>query len=315
MSSICQSLAAAEAYRSTGASITIMTADGQVDGSRCDGLAQLPGVVAAGALRATSTPLRATVLSSAPLPVEESSPGFVHILGAPPRRAGVLVGAEAATSLGLTSSRSIATGTSTVPVGGVYPWPDDGRRPGLSYAVVSPVLPDRPYDECWVSVWPPTEEVISALLLTRTLSVAEAKPPSISQLNSRLGTGFHGDTLFAERITRFAGGVASLAGLALGVVATRARRLQFASALHAGVSRRASLAILLVETSLWCALSAALALPCIWLAAVALGKAPWEVFPAGIAAAAPAVLGTSAGAALAMAMTREQHLFRYFKVR
>jgi hypothetical protein len=315
MSAVSQSLAAADEYRSKGASVLILTAEGQVDGRRCDGLAALPGVAAAGALRASSTPLRASVLPTAPLPVSESSPGFAGVLGVSSRAAGLLLGPEAAAALGVHGAGTIAAGATQVPVGATYRYPDDGRRPGLSYAAISPVLPDSPYDECWVDVWPPTDDVIAPLLAARSLSVPDAKPPSFSQLNTTLGDSFNGEERFVQRISRFGGAVAAMTGLALGFVSTRLRRLQFASALHAGVSRRAVAGIVFTETVLAGGLSAAVTLPLLCIASVVIDGTSWEVLPFGLTAAAPAWPGAVAGTLLAVTMTRERHLFRYFKTR
>jgi hypothetical protein len=226
-----------------------------------------------------------------------------------------LLGPEAAAALGVHGAGTIAAGATQVPVGATYRYPDDGRRPGLSYAAISPVLPDSPYDECWVDVWPPTDDVIAPLLAARSLSVPDAKPPSFSQLNTTLGDSFNGEERFVQRVSRFGGAVAAMTGLALGFVSTRLRRLQFASALHAGVSRRAVAGIVFTETVLAGGLSAAVTLPLLCIASVVIDGTSWEVLPFGLTAAAPAWTGAVAGTLLAVTMTRERHLFRYFKTR
>jgi hypothetical protein len=56
-------------------------------------------------------------------------------------------------------------------------------------------------------------------------------------------------------------------------------------------------------------------LPLLCIASVVIDGTSWEVLPFGLTAAAPAWPGAVAGTLLAVTMTRERHLFRYFKTR
>jgi len=301
-------------YRSKGASVTILIAEGLVDGHRCDRLADLPGVRAAGAIRATSDRITGTVLPTAPIPVSESTAGFLEIVREAPRASGVLLGPDAADAFGIDAADEIVTASGTTPVAGTYDYPDDGRRRGLSYAAIAPTADSASFDECWVDAWPQDDGIVAALLTTARPATEDRAKPEIAQLNSTLGRSFDGAAAFASRPTRFAAGAAAAGGLALGLLGVRLRRLQLASALHAGVSRRGLLAISVLEACGWVALCGAVVVPGTVIAAHALGGSAesytlgWGVFVAG---AAGAFAGTCAG----VATTHERHLFRYFKAR
>jgi hypothetical protein len=314
MTTIHQLVERARHYSASGASVSILTAEGRVDGERCDRLVELPGVRAAGALRTTTTHLTPTVLPRAPIPVSDASAGFTAVLGASAHTAGVLLGPEAAESLGVTGPGTIATPTADIRVAGTFPYPDDGRRPGLSYAAIAPTTGGKPFDECWVDTWP-SQDVHSALLTTIRLGQQPKEPPTLSQLNASLGESFDGHALFEQRITRFAGIAAALGGLALGLSGVRIRRLSLASALHAGVSRRALYGIVTAETMAWFALSAALVIPLTSLFAMVVDGGLTNTLPAGMVAVCPLWLGGFAGAWMGTASIQERHLFRYFTTR
>lgn len=309
---VAQLIRQAADYRSQGASVTILIADGFVDGRRCDRLVDLPGVRAAGAIRATPERIAGAVLPTAPIPVSESTQGFLDVLGEQPRAPGVLLGPEASDAFGIDVAGEIVTATNPAPVAGTYAYPDDGRRRGLSYAAIAPTADDFPFDECWVDAWPVNDAITVALLTTTRPAAGNEPRPEITQLNTTLGRTFDGATAFQTRSTRFAAVAAAVGGLALGFVGVRLRRLQLASALHAGASRRALLAITALETCGWVALCGAIVVPATVIAAHALGgtsqsyAAGWGVFVA-------AALGALGGACAAVATTHERHLFRYFK--
>jgi len=225
-----------------------------------------------------------------------------------------MLGPEATTALGRQASTAVATVQGHVRVGGEFAYPDDGRRPGFSYAAIAPVAPGTPFDECWVDTWALTD-IRTALLTTRTISGDASKQPTFSQLNSTKGASFDGAAQFEQRITKWAGAVAGLAGIALGLLGVRMRRLSLAAALHAGVSPAALFAILTLETLAWAALAAALAAPAVFVAAVGFGGGTPTALPAGVAAACPVIIGGLAGAWLGLATIHERHLFRYFKTR
>lgn len=314
MGAVEQVLREAEQFRTSGASISIMTAEGQISGERCDDLVTIRGVRAAGAVRSTKSRIVPTILPQAPIPVYEVTQGFLGAVGAVQRGAGVMLGPEATMALGRQASTAVATVHGHVRVGGDFAYPDDGRRPGFSYAAIAPVAPGTPFDECWVETWALTD-IKTALLTTRTLSGELSKQPTFSQLNSAKGASFDGAAQFEQRITKWAGALGGLTGIAFGVAGVRTRRLSLAATLHAGVSPTALFAIVTLQTLAWTVLALALVIPAVFVAAVGLGEGVPTALPTGMAAACPVMVGGLAGAWLALATVHERHLFRYFKTR
>ncbi|NEN05380.1 hypothetical protein G3T36_05795 [Diaminobutyricibacter tongyongensis] len=314
ITSIQQLLEQAQDYHRSGASISILTAEGRIDGDRCDRLTGMPGVRASGALRTTTKQLKPVVLPRSPIPVSDASPGFVAVIGAEVRTPGVLLGPEASKALGLSGQGSIPTSETRVRVAATYAYPDDGRRPGFSYAAIAPTNSAGTFDECWVDTWP-AKDMTTALLSTMHVSSDKSKQPAIAQLNPTRGKSFDGNVLFQQRITRCAGACTALGGFVLGLVGVRTRRLSLASALHAGVSRRALLAIVTLEALALVLLSAALIVPIAVLAASTLNGGVSATLVPGLSAAVPLWLGAFAGASLGVTTIKEKHLFRYFKTR
>lgn len=300
----------AREFNRSGASTWILTSEGKVDAKRCDHLTGVPGVRASGAIRAMSGTIKPVVIPGAPLPVYEASPGFIAVIGAKPQGFGVLIGPEASDALGIHGPGTIATASARVPVAGTYAYPNDGRRPGFSYAAVAPSGSDSPFDECWVDTWP-VKDVTTALLSTVRVSGALPEEPALSQLNTTHGKSFNGGELFAGRMTRFSGTFTAVAGCVLGLVSVRLRRLSLASALHAGVSRRALFGIITFETLAWSAFSVALGLPLVMLIA---GGDALTVLP-GVWSTLPIVPAAFAGAWIGVLTVKEDHLFKYFKSR
>ena len=316
-------------YRASGADITILTATGRIDGRACEQLATAHGITAAGAIRDTQTRLSPTVLPDAPIPISEISPGFRQLVGARPR-AGIDLGPEAQHALSARPGSQLATTMGAVTVAGSYAYPDDGRRAGLSYAALVPSLSQVPFDECWVRQWPQSDDVNSLLLLSMipqaqqptgsgaidSSSDSTTEPPSFSQLNVTLGARFAGLKSFEARVTQWAPLVAAIAAFGLAYVSIRMRRLQFASALHAGVARSDHLLIALAETAVWVAGGLIVVFPA---AAVTAANATLQDREATFALGGAVVLAAGAGGVLgafiAAALTREKHLFRYFKDR
>lgn len=314
MMAIHQLTEQAQEFNRSGASTSILTLDGKIDGERCNDLTQMPGVRASGAVRATNDAIKPAVIPGAPLPVYEVSPGFISVIGADSRRAGVLLGPEASEALGIHGPGAIATAHGTVPVAGSYAYPDDGRRPGFSYAAIAPDNSDAPFDECWVDTWP-VKDITTALLSTVRTSGPHAEQPVLSQLNTTLGKTFEGETLYSQRVTRFSGAFAAMAGFVLGLISVRIRKLSLASALHAGVPRRALFGIITLETIAWCVASAALGLSIVVLLAAAIADGAASTVFRGVIAASPLLPGAFAGAWVGVMTIKEEHLFSYFKAR
>lgn len=318
-------------YRASGADVTILTANGRIDGNACDRLVTVPGILAAGAIRDTQTRLSPTVLPDAPIPISEISPGFRHLVDAP-SRTGIGLGPEAQHALDARPGSQLATTTGPVTVAGSFSYPEDGRRGGLRYAALAPSVSRTPFDECWVRQWPQTDDVNSLLLLSMIPQVQQqdgssarissagdsddTQPPSFSQLNSTLGARFAGLASFESRVTKWSPAAAAIAALGLASLSIRMRRLQFASALHARVARSDQVLMALVETGAWLLGGLAIAFPAAALsAAVTTGQDGEAVLALGGAILAAASVGGISGALVAAVSTREKHLFRYSKDR
>lgn len=309
----------ATAYQQTGGSTLVYSAQGRVDGPRCDALREVRGVRAAGAL-ATAPKTTASAMPGDGIPTLLSSPGFggFTALGGARAGGGVQVSDQVAEQLRLRPGSVFPTVAGTATVGAVYRSPDDGRLPGLGYAILMPSVTTARFDQCWAEVWPPSpavEHLLSSVVLPGTGS-GEDPAPELRQLNSSMGATFDGAGLFDGRITRLGVPTAAIVAGVLGFVSVRRRRLELASALHCGV-RRADLTVQLsVETALWTLLAVGVT------AAVTAGVvAALPTRDAGglLALAVPVVLAgataTSGGAVIALAATREKHLFAYFKRR
>lgn len=213
---------------------------------------------------------------------------------------------------------SIATAEGPLLVGSVYAYPADGRRPGFGWAALIPAVDtSAPFDECWISAWPQSDDTRS-LLLTALRPGADAGDdrPELGQLNASLGLRFDGAERFSARLTAWAPLTATILAALLAGTAVWTRRLQIASDLHAGVRRRDVIVILLVETLAWAAAGALLTLGAAALLAAPIGGRDGLALIAG---AVPTVLGMPVGAlvgaAVVAASIRERHLFRYFKDR
>ena len=330
-------------FVASGGSTYQISAQGRIDPAACDSLGTLDGVRAAGATRAIDGKLVFAALPSTGVPIVEASPGAVGIfagstLGTGARRGadgggaaatagtgtgrgeGVWLSSEAADPMRLHAGDAapLADGRS-VDVAGVYDWPDDGRQSGYSYTAVVPVPADSSdrFDTCWVRAWPVPDGIRSLL---RSAVVGDDSPgqevPVVSQLNTANGTTLDATALFADRLTAWTPWIALAAGVLLGAIAMRMRRLELASALHCGVPKTAMITQMLVETLVWTLAALALVLPlfcwvwtdCVDADALALTDA---LARAPVGAASGVLVGTLIGA-LAI---RERNLFRYFKTR
>ncbi|SDN30741.1 hypothetical protein [Actinomyces ruminicola] len=317
----------AETIRSSGGAVYVVTAEGAIDAGACEALATEAGTEA-GALRDRTTgavPLR---LPASTLPVKEVSPGFVRILLAGEDvDDGILLGADAAMAFGVAptpqdddafvrlDSAVVELREGVAEVSVVYAWPDDGRRPGMSYAAVMQVPGSGLFDECWVSTWPQREDMDVMLRSVLSPEAADIKP-RVAQLNARYGDSQQFATAFLERPTRWAIAVAGVLAFILGWLSLWLRRLEIASDLNAGVRRTDLFVKVLVHTLLWTtpAFCATVAVGS-WLAQCVScedGSALWAIGLAG----GTAVLSASViGASVCFCLIREDHLMEYSRKR
>lgn len=315
---IIQQIAAADHYRTAGGATQILTATGRIDPAACADLTQIPGVTAAGALRQSERKVTIATLPDAPVPTYEVTPGFPNVLGATRAvAAGAVASADVAHALGVTPGDILATDRGPLKISSTYNYPADGRRPGFGYALLAVTTDQSPYDECWVTAFPEITN-LRALLFT-TMQAGEptsSDKPQLSQLNPSLGASFNGYGAFSSRITGSAAPVALIISTLIGFIAVRIRRLQLASALHAGIPRGDVVAFILLETAGWSAAAAAITV------AAATWATSWA--PAANASALAQTLvtipltgfaGALIGALAATLATQERHLFNYFKDR
>ncbi|MEK8229307.1 hypothetical protein NKG05_30525 [Oerskovia sp. M15] len=308
----------AREYRDAGASVQILEATGQIDGARCEALAGVDGVNAAGALR-TGEPLRALNLPRASSPASKRRPGC--------------------------SARSTADGSPGPVCGCPQIWP---RR-----SVRSPVTrsrrPPGPRASAPSTRTPTTDETVFSgtrpsprtrdravrRVLGRDLArrprdhdapahdrrrrpdLRGAAHPEAAQ--RRLGATYDASAEFSARLTEPAPIAAGVLGLVLGFVAIRLRRLELAAALHARVPRAALTWQVLLETAAWAGAGIVVTVPALWWLAGAGGDglttdqvSTWIIGMRTVLAGAGAVL---VGAVAGALTTREKHLFKYFKER
>ncbi|MEE1295647.1 MAG: hypothetical protein UHD09_02080 [Bifidobacterium sp.] len=275
-------------------------------------------------------PARATLarIPSTPLPTLEATPGALRAVVSGDTRAtreltadehdGVWLSRQAADTSGAAvgSVEELSDGT-TVRIAGIYESPDDGRSVSTSYALVQPVAADGAFDQCVVKAWPVPDGIESLVLA----SVGEVSgnaddQPRVRQANTRLGASLDSTALFATRATAVMTLVAAVGGAALGFVAARLRRLEFASALHCGVPKAALVTQMVVETGCWALCAAVIATPLLavipWLWS---GDTPGQIALLCVRPLGAAVVGSLAGGVLVTVAVRERHLFRYFKDR
>ena len=304
-------------FRESGASVLTISAPGRVDGAACEALEHLPTVRAAGAMRVSEDGFVSAALPSSAIPLAEVSERFLDVVRSDTVAApGVIVSEQVAEALTVGQGDDLVGSNGSVPIRGVYSYPDDGRRPGLGYAVLSPVTSERAFDECWVDSWPMADE-IPALMQTALLPADGADDkPTVSQLNTRLGRGFDGAARFDERITRYA--LPALIGIAatIGYLSVRLRRVELASDLHAGARKRDLAAIQGIEIAAWT--SAAILFAATAAALFARLGSPEDessIYVLSLRLITAAALSPFLGGAVALAVTKERHLFRYFKDR
>jgi hypothetical protein len=302
----------ASTYRQAGAATYVITSDGQVDGARCDALARVAGVRAAGALRTAGAPFVPTATPANAIPQYDITPGLAHQLD-PDYTTGVALDAATAQGLGITPGELLHGTGGNAAVVATYDYPADGRDQTLSYALTRSGPPTGTYDQCWLALWPPDPTTAGTLLTTTLTPGADLSQTRTGQLNPTLGASFDAPQRFATRTGRYAAPAALLFALAIVIGIARLRRLELAYARHLGLSRLHITALLTLETTI-------VALP-----TAAIGAAATNIYattthldqlwPFGLRVLALAVLGAIAGAILAGTTTTQKRLFQYFKTR
>ncbi len=335
----------AAAWVSAGASTYVITAPGHIDGQTCSRLQAVDGVLAAGAFRSVDTRTVLAAFPSTGVPTYQTTPNAVtvfdiasndlHADGASSSARGlgdgmgIVLSGEAADLIGADAGDrlALADGRQTT-VTAVYDYPDDGRASGYGYAALEPVPENGMFDSCMVAAWPIPDDLDALLRYT----VGDAEPSAaadvnesdssqsvdatISQLNATLGTVPPSASSFRHRSTGMAFIVVTVVALLAAGASAWSRRVELASALHAGYRRIALITQLTMETTAICCAGMMLSLP---LAAYAVTASQTGDRLAMAVALARIVVAVDAGALvgtmLVAAGVRERLLFRFFKER
>ena len=305
-------------YREAGGATQVVSSTGMIDGAQCDALSTMPGITASGAVRAV-TDTRLSVLPSTGLTTFEVTPGLAGVIGVHETQTtngGVWLAEDLAQTVGAPVRTSATTTDGTeIAFAGIYSYPRDGRSPVLSYSIISPVPAVGRFDACWVQIWPENSE-LAGLLTLPVLSNDPGNLPQIQQLNTTLGLRFDAATRLARLPIWPLTGVAALIGYVLGFALIRTRRLELASALHAGLDKPTLIMQTSVETAMWSVLGAGLLLPALWrYSTIDNPDLSWPVFCPAARVVLLALISVLLGALTATFLTRESHLFRYFKNR
>lgn len=305
----------AEAFRAAGGATRVLSSPEAVDRERCERLPTAAGFAASGSLAQRDSVALFEPGSSA-LPVYEVSPGLAARLGiVDTGLGGAYLATTFATELGADRGTVLLTRDGPVTVLGLFaPGPRDGGASRLSSALVSIVPATGTASECWADTWPASRER-DPLLLTALSPDAPSKETSVDPLNPVVGQEFTGAESFVERTTRFAPAAAAVGALLLGIVYSRTRRLELASSLHAGASRRFVTGTMAAEAAL-------IGLPSLGTAAstygclvLLLGVEVGTLLPAlAISACVTAGMFVT-GVAVAASTVRESDLFALFKAR
>jgi len=256
----------ADAFRNAGASVQIYESKGQISGSACEALNSVGGY-RSGAIRAAPFDLTMLSLPGSTVPTFEVSPQFADVLGDLDDKRlplGLTVSASFAEQFGVGAGSQLQTSDGDTVIASVYDFPNDGRRSELSYAVLIPVPADAPFDECWGSTWPISEQMGSLLRSTVLQSGADGQdPPILGQLNSSFGADFPGNAMIEKRSTQYLPIFGAIFGFIIAFVATRIRGIELASARHSGVGAFELWSILMIESTAWILGSAAFSTPVI----------------------------------------------------
>lgn len=319
---VIQLLRSAQEYQRAGASVHLVAAPGRVDGAACERLNEYPGVHAA-AFRMESRHLQIATASSVPLPVvtaTASAPDVLRVQPLSDRAIGGFLGPEAADLLPR-GAHSLVTQLGAVPIGGTYAYPNDGRRGGLAYAIVTPTLDyEQPFDECWLSSWPEVSQP-NSLLATTISDPATGVPQEDSesateytQLNSTLGREFNGDLQFSSRASALNHVFGAAIGILFGLLAYWPRRLSIASALHLGASKTDLLRIHLIQHVAWILTGTFMAIALAMLCAAGSGVLG-DVLSTILLPPCFAALGSVTTICIALATLRPNRLLRMIQMR
>lgn len=243
-----------------GAATILVSSEGRIDGVRCLALGELNGVRGAVALRSIPERLPLDSLPATRPALYEYAGDPLRVLGGSGRDdlGGVLLSSLLAEQLHAEVGSVLPLAGEQRAVDGMIRYPDDGRTTMLASAALArvPVTSGR-FDSCLYTVWP-LAGALESFASTAVDSDAEAQSPTVTYLNTTLGTPRTTVTLLDERATRVLVPIAAGAAALLGFLFVWMRRLELAVARHIGQSRGAQSAQLLTETLPWSVVAALL---------------------------------------------------------
>ncbi|KFI60949.1 hypothetical protein [Bifidobacterium cuniculi] len=296
---------------------------GTVDGAACDALAQDDAAFGqSGALRAGDE----VALASTPgkvLQTYEVTPGMLALVAAGTSSgaeqvdaSGVWVPQDVANDFGLVPGASVMTDHGAMDVAGVYEWPNDGRDTRFAYTFLVPQsTTDGTYHECWAKQWPHAEA--NSQLLYATLVAGQGQTQAgIMAINKGFDSHYDAAASYVQRVTRWMPWLGLVLGVAIGVLAVRRRRLEYAGALHSGQSKGAQLCAIAIEAFVWAGLGALCA--CALIVSLTQRTAPvdaWAVCATALRTPLAVAAGSVATAVLTGLTIRQSQLFKLFKRR
>ncbi len=260
----------ARKWKESGASTYAITLQGGIDGAACEGLRSANGVLGAAALRQSSDRVRIASLPATEIPTYEASAHVAQVFAATGIRkdnSGVIMSTAVARTYGAHAGTVLPlVGGARMRVSATFDWPSDGRQPTYGYAIISPGNDTKAYDTCLVRAWPVPDGIESLLRVSiradaesgvgaaasstsaGTSGSNETPHAKISRINTMLGSHMPGPADFDARITRYAPLLMFVIAMALGFASVCMRRIEIASALHAGYPKTAMLLQLFLET-------------------------------------------------------------------
>lgn len=312
----------ADEWNASGAAIHVLSADQGIDGRSCATLTDARGdtsqpITSTGALTAgPALTFDATPASS--LPTFTVTPSLAGVLGIEtPATDGAWISDQLADTLAAATGDHLDSDRGPLTIAGVFPWPDDGRDQRIAYALLVPSATQTRYDECWATITPSNPAALDLLRTAGIVTPQSTTAAPIALVNNTLGQDFDAWAQYDSRTSRHTALLIPLLGLALGYVATRLRRLEYASALHAGVGRRAQYLTAGMETLAWVVPATAAAAAVIALTASRLTDPAnaVDLLAGQLPALTAAIVTSQLGVLAALTLTQERHLFAYFKER
>lgn len=309
--------AESDEFRQSGASTFRIDTTGSIDPKICDSLSDVDGVEAAGATR-KGEDLRFAILPDLPIPYFAVSAGMLELLDSLPAEpnSGIIIDSELSDlsgGAGESTKTHVSGHTLPVNIAGSYEHPDDGRDATLSGAAMGLDLGHDSFDSCWVRFWPPTESPLE--LLSLSMSANNGTSEAV-QWNPSLGRFFDAQGAFESLPLAYLAAAAALISAVMAHIVVRLRRLELASARHAGVALADLVWLALAEVTLWLVPACIIALTTFLFLGVWNNPDPFLVaWLAGVR-----VVGVSAAAwvlssTATTASTSEKHLVRYFQQR